>query len=82
MDDSVYNRQIEEIALLMKADKLSPDETDSLKLVKYHDHAKSKFSLNDDATTQLISESLVYLKLQSTDMDPLSDGEKFGVGFS
>ncbi len=82
MNNSKYNKQIDIIASLMKSDNLSPDETDSAKLCKYHNHAKSEFGLNDDSAAQLIFESLMYLKLQDADLDPLSDGKKFGMGFS
>ena len=75
---------------MIKDDGVSPDETDSSKLAKYHNYAKSEFALNDDSAMQLVFESLVYLKLRSSDdadgsddtMDPLSGGKKFGVGFS
>jgi len=79
---SEYQKQIKAISSLMKSDGLSPDETDSAKLSKYHDFAKSEFNASDESAAQLVFESLVYLKLQSTDMDPLSEGEKFGVGLS
>ena len=82
MSDSEYNKQIEIVASMMKKDNILLDENDVSKLSKYHEYAKSEFNLDDTTTKKLIEESLIYLKLQSTDMDPLSDSEKFGVGFS
>ena len=83
MSDSEYNRKIESVACILKADNISPDEDDPVKLDKYYKHVRSEFALDDDSAVQLVSESLMYLKLHcNTDMDILSDGKKFGMGFS
>ncbi len=82
MTDSQYQRQIKAISSAIKSDGVSPDEDDPAILSKYHDLARSEFGASGEAATQLVFESLVYLKLQNADMDPLPDGEKFGVGFS
>jgi len=83
MKESDYNSQIEKIASLMTHDKLSPDEQDPEKLSKYHEYAKTKFGLNDEASMQLIYEALLYLKLKDSDSaDPMQECDKFGVGFS
>jgi hypothetical protein len=83
MDESVYNSQIEKIATLITDDNLSIDEQDPKKLEKYHEYAKTNFSLNDEAALQLVYEALLYLKLKNSDsVDPLQEGDKFGAGFS
>ncbi len=82
MAGSEYQRQIRAISSAMSSDGISPDETDPDVLSKYHDFAKSEFRTSDEAAAQLVFESLVYLKLQNADLDPLPEGEKFGVGFS
>ena len=82
MSGAIYNKQIEIISSMMKSDGISPDENEPTVLSKYHEYAKTEFGLNDETSAQLIYESLIYLKLHDSDMDPLSDGEKFGVGFS
>ncbi len=83
MDESEYNSQIVKIASLMTDDKLSLDEQDPQKLKKYHDYAKTNFTLNDQSALQLVYDSFLYLQLQVSDSaDPLQDGDKFGVGFS
>ena len=83
MDETEYNSQIEKLASMMTNDKLSPDEQDPKKLEKYHDIAKTKFKLNDESAIQLVYESLLYLKLQSSEAgDPLQEADKFGAGFS
>ena len=83
MTESDYNSQIEQIAKLMEADNISPDEQDPKKFEKYHEHAKQNFGIDDEASVQLIYEALLYLKLKNSESaDPMQDGDKFGVGFS
>jgi hypothetical protein len=83
MDELEYNSQIEKLATIMVDDNLSPDEQDPNKLKKYHDFAKTNFKLNDETALQLVYETLLYLKLKSSDAgDPLQEADKFGAGFS
>lgn len=83
MDENQYNSLIEKIATMMEKDGLSVDEQNAQKLQKYKDHAKSNSNLNDEDTTKLIYESLLYLKLKNSDSgDPLQKGDEFGAGFS
>lgn len=83
MDENQYNSLIEKIATIMEKDGLSVDEQNIHKLQKYKDHAKSNSNLNDEDTTKLVYESLLYLKLKNSDSgDPLQKGDEFGAGFS
>ena len=83
MTESDYNSQIEQVAKLMEQDNVSPDEQDPNKFEKYHEFAKNEFSIDDEASVQLIYEALLYLKLKNSESaDPMQDGDKFGVGFS
>ena len=83
MDDSQYNSLIEKIATIMEKDGLSVDEQNIQKLQKYKDQVKFNSNLNDEDTTKLIYESLLYLKLKNLDSgDPLQKGDEFGAGFS
>ena len=83
MDENQYNSLIEKIATMMENDGLSVDEQNIQKLQKYKDHAKSNSNLNDEDTTKLVYESLLYLKLKNLDSgDPLQKGDEFGAGFS
>jgi hypothetical protein len=83
MDENQYNSLIEKIATIMEKDGLSVDEQNAQKLQKYKDHAKSNSNLNDEDTTKLVYESLLYLKLKNSDSgDPLQKGDEFGAGFS
>jgi hypothetical protein len=83
MDENQYNSLIEKIATIMEKDGLSVDEQNTQKLQKYQDYAKSNSNLNDEDTTKLVYESLLYLKLKNSDSgDPLQKGDEFGAGFS
>ncbi|NOS61437.1 MAG: hypothetical protein HOO66_00060 [Nitrosarchaeum sp.] len=83
MDENQYNSLIEKVATMMEKDGLSVDEQNAQKLQKYKDHAKSNSNLNDEDTTKLVYESLLYLKLKNSDSgDPLQKGDEFGAGFS
>lgn len=83
MDESAYNSQIEKLATILIADKISPDEQDPKIINKYFEFAKKEFSLNNETALQLLYETLLYLKMkQSDNIDPLQQADKFGAGFS
>ena len=83
MNDSEYNSKIEKIASLIIEDNISVDEQDPKKLQKYYDFVKTNFNLEGEESVQLVNEAFLYLKLKNSgDVDPLQDGDKFGVGFS
>lgn len=83
MDENQYNSLIEKIATIMEKDGLSVDEQNTQKLQKYKDQVKFNSNLNDEDTTKLVYESLLYLKLKNSDSgDPLQKGDEFGAGFS
>ena len=82
MSNSDYDSKIEMIASQIISDKISLDEQNPKKLQKYYDYAKTNFNLKDDSAIQLVNEAFLYLKLKSSDFDPLQQGDKFGAGFS
>jgi len=83
MGESEYNSQIETIASLITADNLPIDEQDLKKLQKYREYAIKNFNLSDNVALQIVYDALLYLKLkESSDFDPLQEGDKFGGGFS
>ncbi|HKC78741.1 MAG TPA: hypothetical protein VKB83_01440 [Nitrosopumilaceae archaeon] len=82
MSNSDHDSQIENIASQIISDKTSLDEQNPQTLKKYYDYAKSHFNLHEDLAIQLVNEAFLYLKLKSTDFDPLQEGDKFGAGFS
>ncbi len=83
MSDSEYNSKIEKIASLIIHDNISVDEQDPKKLQKYYDFVKTNFNLEGEEGIEIVNEAFLYLKLKNSgDVDPLQDGDKFGVGFS
>jgi len=82
MSDYNHNSQIENVASQIISDKISLDEQNPKRLQKYYDYAKTNFKLKEDDAILLVNEAFLYLKLKSTDFDPLQEGDKFGAGFS
>ena len=82
MSDSDHDSQIENIASQIILDKVSLDEQNPKTLQKYYDYVKTNFHLNEDDATLLVNEAFLYLKLKSTDFDPLQEGDQFGAEFS
>ena len=82
MSNSDYNSQIENIASQIISDKTSLDEQNPNKLKKYYDYVTTNFNLKEDDAILLVNEAFLYLKLKSTDFDPLQEGDTFGAGFS
>ncbi|HET6458494.1 MAG TPA: hypothetical protein VFG24_06415 [Nitrosopumilaceae archaeon] len=82
MSDSDHDSQIENIASQIISDKTSLDEQNPKTLQKYYDYVKTNFKLNEDDAILLVNEAFLYLRLKSTDFDPLQEGDKFGAGFS
>ena len=67
---------------MLISDGISPEEADPDVLSKYVDWAKTKFSTSREDAADMISEALAYIRIKNADMDPLSEGKKFGFGFS
>ncbi|MBI3639460.1 MAG: hypothetical protein HY223_04005 [Thaumarchaeota archaeon] len=82
MSDSKHDSQIENIASQIISDKTPLDEQNPKTLQKYYDYVKTNFKLKEDDAILLVNEAFLYLKLKSTDFDPLQEGDKFGAGFS
>jgi len=83
LNESEYNSQIEQVALLIAADKIALDEQKPEKLQKYYDYVRKNFNLKNESAIQLVNEAFLYLKLKTSDsIDPLQHGDEFGAGFS
>ena len=82
MSNSDHDLQIENIASQIISDKVSLDEQNPEKLQKYYDYVKINYGLKGDDVILLVNEAFLYLKLKSTDFDPLQEGDQFGAGFS
>jgi len=83
MEETKYNSLVEKIATMIENDGVSVDEQNIQKLQKYKEYVKSNSNLTDDDSMDIVYESLLYLKLKSSDSgDPLQKGDEFGAGFS
>ena len=82
-NEEEHNSRIEDVALLITKDRISPDEQDSKKLKKYYDYVKTNFKIDNELAVELVNEAFLYLKLKNAkDVDPIKEGDKFGAGFS
>ncbi|MEO9277125.1 MAG: hypothetical protein ABI340_05020 [Nitrososphaera sp.] len=82
MSSSDHDSQVEKIASQIVSDKTSLDEQSQEKLQKYYDYVETNFHLKGDDAVLLVHEAFLYLKLKSSDFDPLQEGDRFGAGFS
>ena len=83
MDEDKHNLQIEKIAKMLVIDKISVDEQDIAKLKKYRDQTMSDCNLGEEDSMKIVYEALLYLKLKnSSEVDPIQQGDQFGAGFS
>ena len=82
MSNSDHDSQVEYIASQLILDKISLDEENPQVLQKYYDYVKTNYRLKEDDAVLLVNEAFLYLKLKSTDFDPLQEGDQFGAGFS
>ena len=83
MEEYEHNLRIEKIAEKILSDNISLDELEQNKLKKYLDFVKQNYGLDHDVAFALVEEAFLYLKLkQAPDIDPLTKGDQFGVGFS
>lgn len=82
MSNSIRDSQIENIASQIISDKTPLDEESPEKLQKYYDYVERNYHLKGDDAIMLVNEAFLYLKLKSTDFDPLQEGDQFGAGFS
>ena len=82
MSDPNHDSQIENIASQIISDKVSLEEQNPKKLQKYYDYLKTNYDIKEDDAILLVNEAFLYLKLKSSDFDPLQEGDKFGAGFS
>ena len=82
MSNSNHESQIENVASQIISDNTSLDEQNPRTLQKYYEYVKTNFKLKEDDAILLVNEAFLYLKLKSTNFDPLQEGDKFGAGFS
>ena len=82
MDDDIRNDIIVKISKKITEDNTSLDEQDTSILGDYEKFAVS-LGVNESDAAEIVSEAFLYLKMQeTTDIDPIKQGDQFGAGFS
>ena len=82
MDDNSRNDIVVKISKKIMDDNTSLDEHDTSILGNYEKFAVS-LGVNESEAEEIVSEAFLYLKMQeTTDIDPIKQGDQFGAGFS
>jgi len=82
MDDSSRNDIVVKISKKIKDDNTPLDEQDIKILDNYSKFAIS-LGVEESNAAEVVNEAFLYLKMQeSTDIDPIKQGDQFGAGFS
>ena len=82
MDDDSRNDIVVKISKKITDDNTSLDEQDTSILGNYEKFAVS-LGVNESEAEEIVSEAFLYLKMQeTTDIDPIKQGDQFGAGFS
>ena len=82
MDDDTRNNFIIKISKKIIEDNTSLDEQDTGILENYSNFAVS-LGVSKSDSADIVNESFLYLKMQeSSDIDPIKQGDQFGAGFS
>ena len=82
MDDTERNNFITKISKKIKDDGTSLNEQDTAILRNYSKFAVS-LGVSENDAEEVVNEAFLYLKMQeSTDIDPIKQGDQFGAGFS
>ena len=76
MDDSERNSLVLKIVRLL-------DEHDPKILEKYYNFASNELGIENSNVKEIVNEAFLYLKMQNTtDIDPVKEGDRFAAGFS
>ena len=82
MDDDIRNNFVIKISKKIIEDNTSLDEEDTGILENYANFAVS-LGVNESDSADIVNEAFLYLKMQeSSDIDPIKQGDQFGAGFS
>ena len=82
MNDTERNNFITKISKKIKDDGTSLNEQDTAILRNYSKFAVS-LGVSENDAEEVVNEAFLYLKMQeSTDIDPIKQGDQFGAGFS
>ena len=83
MDDSERNSLVLKIVRLLESDNISTDEHDPKILEKYYNFASNELGTENLNAKEIVNEAFLYLKMQqTTDIDPVKEGDRFAAGFS
>ena len=83
MDDSERNSFVLEIVKKLQSDNISPDEHDPEILKRYFNFASIELKIEIASVKEIVNEAFLYLKMQqTTDIDPVKEGDRFAAGFS
>ena len=83
MDDSERNSLVLKIVRLLESDNVSNDEHDPKILEKYYNFASNELGTENSIVREIVNEAFLYLKMQNTtDIDPVKEGDRFAAGFS
>ena len=83
MDDLERNLLVAKIANKLENDNISPDEQEPEVLEVYHKYASNELNIENSQIKEIVNEAFLYLKMQNTtDIDPIKEGDKFAAGFS
>ena len=83
MDDSKRNSLVLQIATVLENDNISPDEQDPEIMKKYYNFASNELKIEISEAIEIVNESFLYLKMmQTSDIDPVKEGDRFAAGFS
>ena len=83
MDDLKRNLLVVQIAKKLENDNISPDEQNPEILGIYHKFALNELNIENLDIEEIVNEAFLYLKMQNTtDIDPIKQGDKFAAGFS
>ena len=82
MDDDIRNNFVIKISKKIIEDNTSLDEQDTGILQNYANFAES-LGVSESDSADIVNEAFLYLKMQeSSDIDPIKQGDQFGAGFS
>jgi hypothetical protein len=83
MDDLKRNLLVVQIAKKLENDNVSLDEQDAKILEVYYKFALNELNIENLYIEEIVNEAFLYLKMQNTtDIDPIKEGDKFAAGFS
>ena len=82
MDDVKRNKIVVRVSEKIIQDETSIDEQDPVIINEYVNFTISLGVKKEDAS-EIVGEAFLYLKMQdSSDIDPIRQGDQFGAGFS